>query len=442
MRASWVIVSLLSAADALSASIRTAGPRAGVISRLFPGTESLRWVQLPTSFTQKRGAALRWRTAQARSIVQRCAREVEALELLEMASELQESARLQRVSELRAEAGLAESRILLLKGRQLKLGMPTRQGWSGDAQRIFETWLATEERSASVLLSQLTTGDPWAVLRADALSLLRLGIQPDLVKGFAQLRGASRLAPHAAAVMARATTLERYAPGILLAVDGHLDAVEPHLDAILARLDVIEPHLPFVLRHLDVLAPHCGVLLKHIDALLLYADDGGKYLEPLLPHVPRFAPLLDSLGPHLALLRPHMRHLLPHMHVVAPSAHRFARQLAVSANADILLWYFGWVLRIPWLGPFALRLPFMPRLAAYLCRTLPHWPVRGRTCDYICEWDGCDVDAFTSEAEATSVGAASAGAYCDGLWAEGYERKRERLRATSAVARRIRDSGA
>ena len=85
----------------------------------------------------------------------------------------------------------------------------------------------------------------------------------------------------------------------------------------------------------------------------------------------------------------------------------------------------------------------MPRLAAFLCRTLPRWPVRGRTCDYICDWTGCDVTAFTSEAEATSVGAASAGAYvdayCDGF--EGYERKRKRLRSTAAVARRVRDSG-
>ena len=63
--------------------------------------------------------------------------------------------------------------------------------------------------------------------------------------------------------------------------------------------------------------------------------------------MPRFAPLLDQLGPHLALLRPHMRALLPHMPVIAPSAYKYARQLTVSANADILLYYFGWVLRIP-----------------------------------------------------------------------------------------------
>ena len=73
---------------------------------------------------------------------------------------------------------------------------------------------------------------------------------------------------------------------------------------------------------------------------------------------------------------------------------------------------------------------------------LPRWPVRGRTCDYICDWTGCDIAAFTSEsgAAATTVGAASAGAFCESMWAEGYARKRKRMRATSAVARRIRDS--
>ena len=52
-----------------------------------------------------------------------------------------------------------------------------------------------------------------------------------------------------------------------------------------------------------------------------------------------------------------MKHLLPHMPVVAPSAHRFGRQLSVSANADVLLFYFGWLLRIPLLGSRSLPLP-------------------------------------------------------------------------------------
>ena len=63
----------------------------------------------------------------------------------------------------------------------------------------------------------------------------------------------------------------------------------------------------------------------------------------------------------------------------------------VSANADILLFYFGWLLRIPKLAGWALRLPFTPWLAALLCRVLPARLVRGRTCGYTCDWDGCDV---------------------------------------------------
>jgi len=421
-----------------------AGVRAGVLTRLFPSaTELLSTPLVPASFTQKRQAALRWRKAQARSTVQRAQREIEALESLpslpdaldgDAAAEL--VARRARIAELRREAGVAEGRIILLRTRQHQMGIRSRLGWFGDGARFLETFLATEERSARVLLSLLARQrDPWNLVREDTASLLRLGSQPALLAGYMSLRDADLLAPHAAAIAARAAKLERYAPGILLAVDGHLGAIEPHLDAILERLDQIEPHLPFVLKHLDTLAPHCGALLKHIDALLLYADDGGKYLEPLLPYVPRFAPLLDQLGPHLALLRPHMRRLLPHMPVVAPSAHRYARQLAVSGNADVLLYYFGWVLRIRPLGAFVLRLPFMPRLAAFLATRLWRRPVRGRTCDYYCDWEGCDLAAFTSEKSA-----ASSGAYCSGLWADSYESKRQRIRATSALLRRIRET--
>ena len=200
-----------------------------------------------------------------------------------------------------------------------------------------------------------------STVRSDAASLVRLGTDPSLVAGYASLENADRLLPHAAAIASRVSILESHAPGLLLAVSGHIDVVEPHLDVILSRLDVIEPHLPFVLSHLPVLAPHCGPLLKHMDALLLFADDGGKYLEPLMPYVPQFAPLLDDLACHLVLLRPHMRKVLPHFEVMAPSAHKFSRQLKVSENADILLYYFGWVLRLPWLGRRILNVWGMPR---------------------------------------------------------------------------------
>ena len=54
---------------------------------------------------------------------------------------------------------------------------------------------------------------------------------------------------------------------------------------------------------------------------------------------------LDTLGPHLALLRPHMPLLLPHMPVIARNVDAFIPFVSVSANADILLHYFGWLLR-------------------------------------------------------------------------------------------------
>jgi len=431
------LVAILHGATSFSAAPTTAGARAGVVAKLFPSVAQM-LPRLPATFSQRKAAALRWRVAQARDQVERAAREITALEARAAGiSPVQDEARRARIATLRQEAGLAESQIIILKQKQRQLGLPSREGWWGTAARSFETFLAREERSARVVLSTLGKArDPWDLVRADTISLLRLGSQPGLLAGYANLRDATRLAPHAAAIAARAYKLERFAPGILLAVDGHLDAVEPHLDDILDRLDQIEPHLPFILRNLDVLAPHCGPLVKHIDALLLYADDGGKYLEPLLPYVPRFAPLLDNLGAHLALLRPHMRRLLPVLPVIAPHAHRFARQLSVSANADVLLFYFSWVLRIPRLGGIVLRLPFMPRLASFLSTHLPARPVRGRTCDYICDWDGCDVDAYTSEQTA-----AAADAYCAGLWGDSYEDKRRRIRATSALLRRMRTRG-
>jgi hypothetical protein len=39
----------------------------------------------------------------------------------------------------------------------------------------------------------------------------------------------------------------------------------------------------------------------------------------------------------------------------------------------VLLYYFGWVLRLPWgIGQLMLKLPFMPRLASFLAKRLPH----------------------------------------------------------------------
>ena len=197
--------------------VRVEGARAGVIGQLFPAAAQQLWFSSPllrTSFKAKKQAALRWRTAQARSIVERCTRETKALEARAVPGDaFAEDARRARLGELRQEAGVTEGRILLLKARQRRLGLPPRKGWVGDTTRLVETWLATEERSARVLLSLLRQQrDPWDLIRQDTISLLRLGSNAALVAGYAQLPGMDRLAPHAPAIAARAAKLERYAP--------------------------------------------------------------------------------------------------------------------------------------------------------------------------------------------------------------------------------------
>jgi len=370
-------------------------PRLAALSRLFPAFDAATSLLPAPSFTAKKKFTLRLRVAQERAAVQRYTREIAALEKrLGGKDEGSVEARSigQRQAELRSSAGRAEARILRLKSKQRSLGMPTRRGPLGSSARLLETFFAREQVSASVLASLLASAsDPWGLVRSDAMSLARITSRPDLLAGYARLPDAPLLLPHAAAIAARISLLEAHAPGLLLAVEGHLDVVEPHLDKILSNLDKIEPHLPFVLDNLPVLAPHCGILLKHMDALLLFADSDA-YLPSLLPYVPTFAPLLDDLACHLVLLRPHMRVVLPHLEAIAPSAHRFASAPAVSENADVLLYYFSWVLRLPAVGRRVLGAPGMPRIASLLARIMPKWPVRGGCAGVRCNFDGCDLE--------------------------------------------------
>merc|ERR1711904_376335 len=90
---------------------------------------------------------------------------------------------------------------------------------------------------------------------------------------------------------------------------GYLPSIEPHLDVCMERLDDIEPYMDFILQHIEVFAPNCGPLIKHLDALLPYAklrDEG--IAEEFLPYMP---------------------------------------YVAVSANLDAVLFWWGWVLRVP-----------------------------------------------------------------------------------------------
>ena len=353
-----------------------------IVTTLLPWTASIApKLAPPTTFKTKRLLSLRNQVAYARDEVSQATREINALQsrlrLLDH-GETKLSLEL-RVKRLRLEAGLHEARIIVLKKKQRKMGLASRNNFLGNLNRKFETFMAAESKSSDVLLRLLSRDNPWEMIRQDSLSLLSMGTKPSLVSGYFFLNSSEQLIPHAAAIAARAEILEEHAPGILVAVDGYLDIVEPHLDKILERLDVsdseanqilhklttmsllaslasrfarfslrsqvIEPHLPFVLKNMNFLAPHIGCLLPHLDALLLFADDGGKYLDRLLPYVSKFAPLLDALKPHLLFLRPHLKHIMPHFHIIQKSAINFKDYPSVSANADVLVFYFGWVLR-------------------------------------------------------------------------------------------------
>jgi hypothetical protein len=212
------------------------------------------------------------------------------------------------------------------------------------------------------------------------------------------------LMPHVPAILARLDKLEVHVSPILERVLNnrqHLASIEPYLDEVLERFDDIEPHLAWILDNVDALAPYTGLLLKHIDALLLYSevdeierssyDDNDKdkdnkkdkkdkdysLANQLLPYLEYYVSKLDVVGPHLVYLRPHVPLLLKHNRIARVSPHidkLFARgynNLGASANLDILLFWFGWSLRIPGLPRLFFALPFSPRLVAFLANRLP-----------------------------------------------------------------------
>jgi len=212
------------------------------------------------------------------------------------------------------------------------------------------------------------------------------------------------LVPHVPAILARLDRLESHVAPILSRVlnnKRHLRSIEPYLDEILERFDDIEPHLPWILDHIDTLAPYTGLLLKHIDELLLYAkvdeyeagDDNYAFAEQLLPYLEVYVSQLDLVGPHLPLLRPHLPLLLKHNRIKILSPHvgvLFAKgytDLSASANMDVLLFYFGWALRIPLVPRFFFALA-PPATVSFLANRLPKRLVRGRCCDVSCYVDG------------------------------------------------------
>jgi len=215
------------------------------------------------------------------------------------------------------------------------------------------------------------------------------------------------LLPHVPAILARLDRLEIHVSPILERVlnnKRHLASIEPYLDEILERFDDIEPHLPWILDNIDVLAPYTGLLLRHIDELLLYADldeheqDGDKnhysYADALLPHLEFYVSRLDVIGPHLPLLRPHVPLLLKQNRIAKVSPHMdslFKRgylDLNVSANLDVLIFWFGWCLNIPGVPTVFFAMPFSPRLVSLLARRMPKRFVRGYCSGVSCSVEG------------------------------------------------------
>ena len=151
------------------------------------------------------------------------------------------------------------------------------------------------------------------------------------------------------------------------------------------RFDDIEPHLNYILTNIDSLAPHCGELMAHFEELLLYASpnqEHAQYFPETLPYIAYFAPRLDALaeGGHLTSLRPHLPKLSPHLRQIAPLIDYVTPYPVISANADVLVFYWGWVLRVPLLRGIVracFRVPCVPWAVAWLASHLPKRPVRG-----------------------------------------------------------------
>ncbi|EED94527.1 predicted protein [Thalassiosira pseudonana CCMP1335] len=189
------------------------------------------------------------------------------------------------------------------------------------------------------------------------------------------------LIPHVPAILSRLDRLESHIAPILSRVlnnKQHLPTIEPYLPEILERFDDIEPHLPWILENIDVLAPYTGLLLKHIDELLLYAEvdeyeagDGNKdnyaFAEQLLPYLE----VIKILSPHVGVL-----------------FSKGYKDLSASANMDILLFYFGWALRIPFVPRLFFSFPGSPGMVSVLANKLPKRLVRGRCSDVTCYVDG------------------------------------------------------
>lgn len=300
----------------------------------------------------------------------------------------------------------------------------SRQDATAATRRLFRALVpAAPTKAVKILLSNVSAAsDPWSYLADQTKAGLSmaggLAARPSLREELVPY--APSILPHLPAIYTRLTILRPHIPGIVRILDEYFDVVEPHLDRIMERMDEIEPHLPYILLHLDVLAKHCGPLLDHFDDLMPYADNKANmgrqlaamrrcldqpdsqaescivdqweqeewetpvekaardrsYLPKLLPYVDYLVPRLDVLAPHLPLVQPNLPHILPYIDDLLPYVTRFAPFPAASQNADKLVGYLGWTLRVPLL-PRVLNLPLVPRLVTGLGLILPRGPIEG-----------------------------------------------------------------
>lgn len=308
-----------------------------------------------------------------------------------------------RIERLRRANLLKENEIESLKQQ---LGQGRRPGWQGELARATETIAAKQWRSGEVLWRRLVQQrDPLQYMLDETGAVLRLG--SNLTTLLAYSAHSDKLLVHAPAIYARAKELEPHALPLIRVVDEYIAVLEPHLDEILERFPVIEPHVPYIIENADTLAPLTGPLLRHLDELLLFADEDQFYLPSLRPYVAYFAPRLDALGPHLPLIRPHLPRLLPYLPIIGRYSDNFVPHVAASANADLLLHYFGWCLRIPYLHHI-LSLPGVPRAVAAISRILPARPVRGPTSRFSCDWEECET-SYEANAKRYYAGIPTAG---------------------------------
>jgi len=263
---------------------------------------------IDVGYKRKKASAIRWRISRQRAEIEKTEDEVNGLLARLRSARLtatEAAAEQSRIDELRKEQREREATVMRLKA---KIDASTRSGWFGAAARTMEVLAARQYASNEVFVATLRRqDDPWRLLRDDSNAILRLASNRSLVSGYAGLREARRLLPHAAAIYAKAAKLERYAPGILRALSAtvpvstssssaaattaqlvstsdavddatlggaassddasaaaataapppsYLELIEPHLDEILERFDDLEPHIPFVLEHMEQLAPH------------------------------------------------------------------------------------------------------------------------------------------------------------------------------------------